>query len=185
MNLQDRVKNILTNPKAEWSAIAAEPADVVSLYRDYIVILAAIPAVCGFVGMAMIGAPFIVRAMVAGYVRTLVAVFISAVAVEKLAPAFGSSGRTAHALEVVAYSFTPIWIAGVLALIPVLLPLTPLAALWAIYLAYLGLPAVMKTPADKVVPYMLVSALVIFVVNFLLQFLLDLAGMPVAYGRYY
>jgi hypothetical protein len=38
------------------------------------------------------------------------------------------------------------------------------AGLYAIYLFYLGLPAVMHTPADKVVPYMVVCAIVDIVV---------------------
>jgi hypothetical protein len=39
-----------------------------------------------------------------------------------------------------------------------------IAALYSIYLFYLGLPVMMKTPADKVIPYMAVSAVVIIVV---------------------
>ena len=42
MNVVDRVKNILINPKQEWPKIAAEPATVQSLYVGYIMILAAI-----------------------------------------------------------------------------------------------------------------------------------------------
>ena len=51
MNLQARVKAILTSPKTEWEVIAAEQTDIPSLYRNYIVILAAIPAICSFVGL--------------------------------------------------------------------------------------------------------------------------------------
>jgi len=57
MNLQTRVKNILTQPASEWTVIAAEPTDVMGLYRNYIVILAAIPAVCLFVDPLPIARP--------------------------------------------------------------------------------------------------------------------------------
>ena len=40
-----RVKAILTTPKTEWPIIAAEPATVADLYKNYIIWLAAIPAV--------------------------------------------------------------------------------------------------------------------------------------------
>ncbi len=43
-----------------------------------------------------------------------------------------------------------------------------LAALYAIYLFYLGLPPVMGTPADKVIPYMAVSAVVVIIVSIVL-----------------
>src|SRR5713226_913732 len=59
MNLQTRVVNILTKPGSEWPVIAAESTDVVSLYRDYIAILAAIPAVCKFLGCSLMGMPLI------------------------------------------------------------------------------------------------------------------------------
>ena len=63
---------------------------------------------------------------------------------------------------------TPVWIAGVLNLVPLLAVLGIIAALYAVYLFYLGLPPVMATPAEKVIPYMVVSALVIIVVSFIL-----------------
>ena len=42
MNLVDRVKGILVEPRNEWVKIAAEPATVQSLYTGWIMILAAI-----------------------------------------------------------------------------------------------------------------------------------------------
>ena len=95
------------------------------LYRNYILILAAIPSVCLFVSLGVFGAPYIGRLGMGGalggaitaYVRTLVSVLIAAVIVEKLAPTFGSRGDTAQALKLVAYACTPVWLAGVFYLI--------------------------------------------------------------------
>jgi Yip1 domain len=180
MNLQTRVVNILTKPASEWPVIAAEPSDVSGLYKNYIVLLAAIPAVCTFLGLTVIGVPFFgsygfSAALVAGimsYVSTLASVYIAALIIEKLAPNFDSHGDTAQALKLVAYASTPVWIAGVLHLVPLLGILTILAVLYAIYLFYLGVGPVMKTPQDKVLPYMVVSAIVVVVVSICLQFLL-------------
>lgn len=55
MALVDRVKSILLNPKPTWAAIEAEPATPAGLYKDYLLWLAVIPAVCGFIGMSLIG----------------------------------------------------------------------------------------------------------------------------------
>jgi hypothetical protein len=186
MNLQTRVTNILTRPASEWTVIAAEPTDVMGLYRNYILILAAIPAVCLFVSLAVLGAPYIGRLAMAGalggaisaYVRTLVTVLIAAVIIEKLAPTFGSSGNTAQALKLIAYAYTPVWLAGVFFLIWLLSgPASLIAVIYAIYLFYLGLTPVMKTPADKVIPYMLVSALVVIVVSVVLGLLMTAMGL--------
>ena len=44
----DRAMAILLRPKLEWPVIAAEPDTVGGLYTRYILIMAAIPAVMGF-----------------------------------------------------------------------------------------------------------------------------------------
>jgi hypothetical protein len=185
MNLQTRVKNILIQPASEWTVIAAEPTDVMGLYRNYILILAAIPAVSLFVGLAVFGAPYIGRLAMGGalsgaitaYVRTLISVLIAAVIIEKLAATFGASGTTAQALKLVAYACTPVWLAGVFFLIWFLsAPASLIAAIYAVYLFYLGVAPVMKTPADKVIPYMLVSAIAIIVVWVVLGLLMAAMG---------
>jgi hypothetical protein len=188
-SLQKRVTGILTNPRAEWIAIAAEPDDVAALYRNYIVVLAAIPAVSMFLGLTIIGMPLLGRygvtsalaSAIAMYVSSLVAPFIAAVVIEKLAPRFASTGNTAQALKLVAYSSTPVWVAGVFYLVLVLAPLALIAALYAIYLFYLGLPVMMRTPYDKVVPFMVVAAIAVVVLNVVLRAIVSLLGVP-TYG---
>jgi len=181
MSLQTRVVAILTKPADEWRTIAAEPATVEGLLRGYAAPLAAIPAIAQFIGFSLIGITVpvfggairigIVRSLVNAivyWVLALVGAWIAAVVIEKLAPTFQSRGTTAQALKLVVYSMTPIWIAGVLYVVPALIPLAIIAALYAIYLFYLGLAPVMSTPAEKVIPYMVVSAIVIFVVSLIL-----------------
>jgi hypothetical protein len=187
MNLQTRVKNILLQPASEWPVIAAESADVMGLYRNYIVILAAIPAVCQFLGMAAFFPVIALTTAIASYIIALVSAFIAALVIEKLAPNFGSSGDTTQALKAVAYASTPIWLAGVFRLVWFLGPLAGLiGGLYAIYLFYLGLTPVMKTPKDKVIPYMLVSALVIIVINLILFAVMAAMGlMGAGYGYGY
>jgi len=139
------------------------------------------------IGTALFGRYGMGVSLVAGcmsYVMALVGCFIGAFVIEKLAPNFGSSGDTAQALKLVAYAYTPIWVAGVLNLIPLLGILTIFAALYAIYIFYLGMAPVMKTPADKVIPYMLVSALVIIVVNFVLAMIVGAMTVAGAVGSY-
>jgi amino acid transporter len=168
MNLQTRVINILSKPAQEWPVIASESTDVASLYKEYIMPLAAIPAICGFLGMTLIGVTPMVSGLaglIVGYVLSLVGIFLAAFIVDKLAPSFQSSGGIVQALKMVAFASTPSWVAGVLQLVPLLGALALLAVLYGVYLFYLGLPSVMKTPPDKVIPYMVVSAVVIIVIS--------------------
>lgn len=176
MSLQTRVQAILTKPAEEWRVIAAEPADVQGLIRDYAAPLAAIPAVCQWLGFSLIGfGPLFRVGIVRGFVNavvswvmSLVGVWISAVVIEKLAPTFQSKGNTVQAMKLVAYAMTPVWVAGVLYLIPALSPLVLIAGLYAIYIFYLGLPVLMDTPSGQVIPYMVVSAIVIIVLSIVL-----------------
>ena len=46
MNLVERVKKILLTPRQEWAVINGETHTVAGLYTQYVMILAAIPAVC-------------------------------------------------------------------------------------------------------------------------------------------
>jgi hypothetical protein len=107
--------------------------------------------------------------MVLTYAASLATVYISALIIDKLAPSFDSTPNFIQALKLVAYSLTAGWVAGVLNIIPMLGILTVLAALYGIYLFYLGLPVMMKTPEAKVIIYMVVSAVVIFVVTVILM----------------
>ena len=55
MTLMDRVKNIVISPKSEWPEIDREPGDTAFLFKNYVAILAAIPAICGFIGGSIVG----------------------------------------------------------------------------------------------------------------------------------
>jgi Yip1-like protein len=168
-DLKTRAVNILRTPATEWPTIAAEPATVGDLIGGYAAPLAAIPAICRFIRMTLVGAP--VRGLasaILSWVFALVGVYIAAVIVEKLAPQFQSRGNLVQAMKLVVFAFTPVWLAGVLNLVPALSSLIVLAALYALYLFYVGLPPVMNTPPASVVPYMAVGALVCIVVAIVL-----------------
>ena len=55
MELPTRIINLLTNPRDEWDAIANEATDITSLYREYIGLLAIIPALCISIGLCVVG----------------------------------------------------------------------------------------------------------------------------------
>lgn len=179
INPVERARAILLQPATEWPVIEAEPTDVATLYREYIILLAAIPAVCSFLTYSVIGvyvplAGRIRNSIFSGlflgllvYALTLASVYVSALIIDWLAPKFASRPGLIQALKLVAYSMTPLWVAGVFQLIPWLGWLLGLVAgLYGIYLFYLGLPILMKTPSDKVIPYMAVAAVVAIVLYF-------------------
>ena len=196
MALVDRVKNILLSPRAEWQVIDAEPATVASLYTGYIMPLAAIPAVCGAIGMAVFGYSIpivggtyrvpITTALtnaVVSFVFQLVGVYIFAFIVDALAPSFSGTKNMVQALKVAAYAATPIWVLGILQLFPGLTPLAGLVGLlFMLYLFFVGLPICMKAPQDKAIGYAAVSIISMIVVGIVLGAIAAALGLGLGMG---
>ena len=178
MNLSERVKAILFRPKQEWQTISGEATTIPELYKNYIVILAAIGPVASIIGMSIVGihGPFAgsfrvsiftsISSAVVHYVLTLVGVYVLALIIDALAPTFSGEKNINQAFKVATYSFTPGWIVAVVTLIPSLSPLGILG-LYGLYLFYLGLPVLMKSPKEKSAGYtiaVIIAAIVIFLV---------------------
>jgi hypothetical protein len=157
MDLVERVKAIILSPQTEWSKIESEPGDVPYLFANYVAILAAIPAVCGFIGMSIFGTFHfgIAGGLVAAIVRYALAfllVYVVALITDALAPTFGGQKNQPSALKLAVYSMTPVWLVGVFSLIPGLRILGVLG-LYSLYLFWLGVPVLMKAPGEKSVLY--------------------------------
>jgi hypothetical protein len=173
----NRIKNILLQPAQEWDAIRNENLTVAELFTTYLVIVAAVPAVAGFIGSTVVGIPAsfigtvrpnVFRALSAaavGYAASLAGVYLAALVVDKLAPAFKSTPNMTRALKLVGFTSLAVWAAGIVNILPMFSPLVVLVALYAIYIFYLGLPKLMGTPPDKVIPYMIVSAFALILIG--------------------
>jgi hypothetical protein len=119
--------------------------------------------------MARLGFGYSLRLAVTGYLVALASVYVSALIVDNLATNFRSAKNMNNAFKLVAYAWTPSLVAGLLSFLPGLGWLIGLAgALYSIYLFYLGLPVLMQTPQDKVIPYMVATAVVSIVVYVIL-----------------
>jgi hypothetical protein len=173
MNIIDRIKNILLTPKTEWEAVNGETATPQSLLMSYVLPLSLVSALGSLIhGLLFAGSLslkfFLVGAVIA-FVASIIGYYISVIIIDALATSFGSEKNMGKSAQLVAYSGTPSYIAGLLSFIPVIGWLIALAA-WAygIYLMYLGIGPLKKTPEDKKVVYMIVSFLVMIVLYFVI-----------------
>jgi hypothetical protein len=176
MNLVDRVKNILLQPKQEWAVVETETTDTKTLYTSYAMILAAIPAVAGFIGASIIGYGTVfgvsvripiaqgIAGAVVGYALSLGGVYVLALIIDALAPNFNGSKNMNQALKLAVYSSTASWMAGIFSLIPGL-GILGLLGLYSLYLLFLGLPVLMKAPEDKAVAYTAVTVVCALVIS--------------------
>jgi hypothetical protein len=179
MAIVQRVQDILLKPKETWPVIATEAGDVKSIYTNYLVILAAIPAVAGFIGMSIFGMSFLgatirtpvmsgLVSMVVGYVLSLVMIYVLALIANALAPTFGGEKNLLNAVKLIGYGATAGMVGGIFSLLPMLSMLGILAGLYSIYLIYTGIPVLMKAPADKAIGYTAVLLVCGFVASLIL-----------------
>jgi hypothetical protein len=174
MNLVDRVKKIIVQPRQEWRVIDAESHTVQDLYLHYVMILAAIPAVASFIGWSLVGVGAFgatyrvpigagVAHMVLGFLLSLGAVYVLALIIDAFAPKFEGQQNFVQALKVAVFGSTASWLAGVFYVIPAL-SILGLLGVYSLYIFFVGLPILMKTPEDKSLPYTVVVLVAMIVV---------------------
>ena len=83
-----------------------------------------------------------------------------------------------------AYSYAPMFVAGVFYILPSLSWLASLAGLYGLYLLYIGLQPMMKAPADKQTSYFVVSLIVTIVVSAVLSAILTAILLRGAYSGF-
>lgn len=182
---------LLVSPSKGWTDAAAQPSSIVSTLLFHTLPLALIPALCWYIGVTQAGwkvagetirltpasaAPMCVLfyfAMVAGVL--FLAAMVHWMAATYHSAADGNpmgdvkSARLAAAIQLISFTATPFFIAGLLGLHPLLwldLTIGTAVAAWCIFLLYGGVPRLMRVPPEQGFLYasaVLAVALVAFV----------------------
>ncbi len=176
MNLIERVKNILITPKTEWAVIETETATPASILTAYVLPLSIVAAAGTFLrfflfagGLGFYGLQFIITSTLVTLVASALGFFLTTLIVDMLAPSFGSEKNMGRSAQLVAYSGTPSYIGSLLSFIPFIGWLISIAAwCYGVYLMYLGIGPIKKTPEDKKVLYMLVAFVIMIAIYFIL-----------------
>jgi len=182
MSLSRRVWNILVSPDREWQVIAGEKRTIRSLLGRYVIPLALIPAAASFIGYGLVGANGILFRMSGPYwgismalnsfITSLSVYLIGTSLIDRLSRGFGGTSNRGRSAQLVAYSYTPAWIAGVFYALPGWQQGVVLG-LYSVYLFYLGVPAIKAIPEDQRVAYTIVSAILLIIIRFLVGLLLS------------
>jgi len=175
VNLVERAKNLLLTPAAEWDKISSETHTVQELYTGWVMILAAIPALASFIGFSLVGVgafglsyrvPVVsgIAHAIVTYLLSLGSVYVFALVIDALSPNFGGEKNFLQAFKVAAFAPVASWLAGVFHVFPAL-SILAILGLYSVYLLYVGLPRLMKTPAEKAMPYTIVVIIVGIVIS--------------------
>ena len=174
-SLVARVRGLMTKPKDELPKTIAEAGDFKSLL-PYVLVLVSVGALSQFISAGIIGKyvpPQVVFGMKigGGWFRSPIASLVGAVLsvgigvgvwwffgfiLNALAPSFGARKDDAAALKIAAWTATPIWLAGALALcgsVPYVGWIATVAVVggvvYGVLIGMWGLPLLMGTPESK------------------------------------
>jgi Yip1 domain len=192
MNLIERAKNILLTPKTEWDNINNETPDTTKILSTYVIPLVAIGAIASFIGWGLIGksysygfGSFKVKGVSLGLRYAIIALvsgvagtFLTAFVIDALAPTFKSEKNFGRSFQVAAYSFTAGWVGAIFNILPSLALIGSLVGIYGLYLMYLGLPKLKKTPQEQTVGYFVASLITMIVAYFVIGLILAAILIP-------
>ncbi len=159
----NHVWGLYASPKTEWHAIDRDHEDHWHA-TSHIAIIALIPAVCSYYASAhigwSIGAGEIIKLssdsalfMAVGmYFGLVVGVACLAMMIHELAQVFDAKPSITQALELAAYTSTPLFMVGFACLYPELWVISAVGlagVAYSVYLLYSGVPILMHIPEEK------------------------------------
>jgi hypothetical protein len=172
---------MILRPVTGWRSIGEERSTVRTLLLSYVLPMALIPAAASFIGYGFVGADglvFRVSGLYWGAVMAINSLFTSLAVywlgtyfVDRMAPGFGAIRELGRSAQLVAYSSTPAWLAGIFYALPTLQEGVVLG-LYGVYLFYLGIPVLKQTPDDQRIAFTISSAIVIIILRFLIGLVL-------------
>lgn len=158
------VWGLFAHPQEEWKDIRGERCTVSKCYCSHVLILAAIPAIAGFIGTSMVGwqvgshevnkltTESALSIAVLFYIGMLVTVFAMGKTIHWMGQTYGTTQPLPQCIALAAYTATPLFLIGVMLLYPVLwlnLILGLPALGYTVYLLYVGLPIMMEVSEEK------------------------------------
>jgi len=175
-SLVARAKGIILSPASEWSKIATEDTSSAQVSGRYVVPLALIGPVAGVIGSQVFGGAAmglryyssLTGALTVGFVSfvlTIVTYALLTLIADLLAPRFGGDLSPERASKLIGYGSTPVWLAGVFALVP-MLSILGVLGLYSIYLIYLGATPMLNVPREKAGVFTAVLVLCGLALNF-------------------
>ena len=153
----DRAKNMITQPAKEWDVISMETPNQSHIITGYVLVLAGAAAIAafigygfigfnsGFLGIRIAGVDWGIYQALAVLIGAVIGVYICAMVIDALAPSFDSEKNMGRSVQLVAYSYTPAWIGGLLAIYP---PIAFGRLIWLVWTLY-NVPRNSKTQKDK------------------------------------
>jgi hypothetical protein len=158
------VWGLFVNPKREWESIRDDKCTIGKCYAVHVLVLAAIPAVSGFIGTTQfgwrlgVGDPVKLTAESAGliavlyYLAMLVGVYSIGWLIHWMSETYEARTELSQCVVLAAYTATPLFLIGIMELYPVLwlnMVIGIPALAYSVYLLYTGVPIMMGISPER------------------------------------
>ncbi len=163
--LLNHVWGLFAHPEDEWKTIRKERCSVTRCYCSHVLILAAIPAIAGYIGTTQVGwdvpggreihkltQQSALQISILFYFAMLVAVLSVGAMIHWMGKTYGSKQPLSQCIVLASYTATPLFLIGVMLLYPLLWlnMLIGLPALaYTVYLLYTGVPVMMGVTKER------------------------------------
>jgi hypothetical protein len=161
----NHVMGIFTHPDNEWRTIRGEPNTISRHYLTHVLILAAIPAVCAYIGATWTGwtvgrsddlyrltSESALFLCILFYGAMVTGVIVLGRFIDFLSVTYRGDDHTPRGVALATYTTTPLFISGLIALYPVLwldMLVGLIAIAYSVYLLYEGIPILMDIPNER------------------------------------
>jgi len=155
---------LLYDPTTGWGRISDKKQSITHIYLSLLIFMAAIPPASAFIGSTYVGwqvggttthtltiesAAYL---SIAAYIAILVAVFVLSLFIQWMAKTYGANPDLASCVNLTAYTFTPLFLAGFLGVFPILwldMLVTLVAIGMSVNLLFKGVPRLMSINEEK------------------------------------
>lgn len=183
-------KTFIINPREAWEMVKDDESSAKDHIINYVLPLALIPAIATFIGWGFIGKGIVGASLgwglsqgIISLITTVIGVFFSGFIIHLLAPSFDTKVTLDKAVKLVGFAYTPILVAGILNIVPVLALLIFLAGLYSLYVLYLGFKPMTEVKEEKATGYFIVSIIVIIVAYMVIGFVLGIIALAFGLTR--
>ncbi len=155
---------LLYHPKSEWDSIKRENHTLGHIYLTHLLFLAAIPPFALLVGTTQFGWSFVGKEFYylsmesalplafGFYGALLVGIFLLGYSVFWMEKTFGAEASLERCLLFTTFMSTPMFLSGLIALVPILwldVFVVMAAVAYTVYLMYAGVPIFMNIPEER------------------------------------
>ena len=196
-NLLNRAKQLLTRPHTEYQAIEKESLPHTKVLTNYVLLLAIIPFLFSFIGglitfSDVLGYSF--GSAIGGVFRIVFyqlfllfgGIYITSLIINAMAGKFGGQKDFNRAFALVAYAYTPTFLAGIFHIWSGFSLLVYVVGIYGLYLLIAGLRPMMEPTDEKADSYSTLSYIIAVVVYAVLWKVLALIMLPeLSYSSYF